>query len=80
MKLNMNMKRHSVPHVMLVPMESSFVDFKSFIFSPKTIDYSPLCDFGCPEKAEKVIPLERASQGDQNGEHFSFVAPSSEEL
>ena len=33
MKLNMNMKRHSVPHVMLFPMESSFVNFKIFSFS-----------------------------------------------
>ena len=36
--------------------------------------------FGSPKKSlEKMIPSERASQEVQNGENFSFVAPSSEE-
>ena len=30
--------------------------------------------------AKKMIPSERASQEEQNGAKFSFMAPSSEEL
>ena len=45
------------------------------------MDYSPWFDFYESEKSfEKRIPSERASQGEQNGANFSFVAPSSEEL
>ena len=42
----------------------------------KTPDYSPWkkFDFG-----KKRIPSERASQEEQNGANFSFIAPSSEE-
>ena len=78
MKLNTNMKRHSVPHVMLFPMESSFVNFKIFSFSgrkPWTI--TPWCEFWESTKSlEKMIPSERASQGEQNGANFSIIAPS----
>ena len=45
------------------------------------MDYSPWFDFWESKNVlEKRIPLERASQGEQNGAYFSFVAPSSEEL
>ena len=62
-------------------MESFFAKVKISIFRPKTMDYSPWFDFWESEKSlEKRIPLERASQEEQNGANFSFVAPSSEEL
>ena len=62
-------------------MESFFAEVKILIFRPKTMDYSPWFDFWESKKhLEKRIPLERASQGEQNGANFSFVAPSSEEL
>ena len=62
-------------------MESFFAELKIFIFRPKTMDYSPWFDFWESKKGfEKRIPLERASQGEQNGTSFSFIAPSSEEL
>ena len=35
---------------------------------------------GSKKSFEKMIPSERASQEQQNGANFSFVAPSSEEL
>ena len=61
-------------------MESLFAEVKFSIFRPKTMDYSPWFDFSESEKSlEKRIPLERASEGEQNGANFSFVAPSSEE-
>ena len=45
------------------------------------MDYSPWFDFWESKKGlEKRIPSERASQGEQNGTIFSFIAPSSEEL
>ena len=51
------------------------------IFRLKTTDYSPWFDFWETKKrSEKRIPLEWASQGEQNSVNFSFVAPSSEEL
>ena len=51
--------------------------FMWYPFWPK----SKFADFLESEKSfEKRIPLERASQGEQNGANFSFVAPSSEEL
>ena len=61
-------------------MESFFVKVKIFIFRPKTMDYSPW--FDCLESkkgSEKKIPSERAFEEEQNGENFSFIAPSSEE-
>ena len=52
-----------------------------FSFRPKTMDYSQWFDFWESKNVlEKRIPLERASQGEQNGTNFSFVAPSSEEF
>ena len=60
---------------------SFFAKVKIFIFRPKTMDYNPWFDFWESEKSlEEMIPLERASQGEQNGTNFSFIAPSSEEL
>ena len=45
------------------------------------MDNSPWFDFWKSEKLlEKRIPLERASQEEQNGASFSSIAPSSEEL
>ena len=45
------------------------------------MDYSPWFDFWESKKVrEKRIPSERASQEEQNGANFSFIAPSSEEL
>ena len=66
---------------MLFLMNSFFAEVKIFIFRPKTMDYSPWFYFLESKKSfEKRIPLERASQGEQNGANFSVVAPSSEEL
>ena len=64
-------------------MKSFSAKVKISIFRPKTMDYmySPWFDFWESEKSlEKRIPLERVSQGEQNGANFSFVAPSSEGL
>ena len=62
-------------------MKSFFAEVKIFFFRPKTMDYSSWFECLESEKSfEKRIPSERASQGDQNGASFSFVAPSSEEL
>ena len=62
-------------------MKSFFANIKILIFRPKTMDYSPWFDFWSPKLSfEKRIPLERASQEEQNGANFSFVASSSEEL
>ena len=59
-------------------MKSFFAKVKIFIFRPKTMDYSPWFDFLESKKSlEKRVPSERASQGEQNGANFSFVAPSS---
>ena len=45
------------------------------------MDYSPWFQFWESEKSlEEMMPSERASQEEQNGANFSFVAPSSEEL
>ena len=45
------------------------------------MDYSPWFDFWESEKSlEKRVPSEKASQGEQNGSNFSFIAPSTEEL
>ena len=45
------------------------------------MDYSPWFHLSESRKSfEKKIPPERASQEEQNGANFSFVAPSSEEL
>ena len=45
------------------------------------MDYSPWFEFWESKKhSEKRIPSERASQEEQNGAYFSFVAPSIEEL
>ena len=45
------------------------------------MDYSPWFHLSESEKSiEKRIPSERASQEEQNGANFSFIAPSSEEL
>ena len=45
------------------------------------MDYSPWFHLSESEKDfEKRIPSERASQEEQNGANFSFIAPSSEEL
>ena len=60
-------------------MVSFFAEVKIFVFRPKTMDYSPWFDFWESQKSlEKRIPSERASQEEQNGANFSFVAPSSE--
>ena len=62
-------------------MKSLFAKVKIFIFRPKTMDYSPWFDFWKSKNlSEKRIPLERASQEEQNGAIFSSVAPSSEGL
>ena len=62
-------------------MHSFLAKVKISIFRPKTIDYSPWFDFWESVKSlEKRIPIERASQGEQNGANFSFTAPSSEEI
>ena len=62
-------------------MKSFFAKIKIFIFRPKTMDYSPWFECSESEKClEKRIPSERASQEEQNGAVFSFVASSSEEL
>ena len=62
---------------MLFLMKSFFAKVKIFIFRPKTMDYSPWFEFSESEKRlEKRIPSERASQEEQNGANFSFVAPS----
>ena len=62
-------------------MKSFFDKVKIFIFRPKTMDYSPWFDFWESEKSLEIrIPSERASQEEQNGTNFSFIAPSSEEL
>ena len=62
-------------------MKSLFAKVQIFIFRPKTMDYSPWFDFSESKKSfEKRIPWERASQEEQNGANFSFVAHSSEEL
>ena len=60
-------------------MKSCLAKVKIFNFRPKTMDYSPWFQFWESEKSsEKIIPSERASQGEQNGANVSFVAPSSE--
>ena len=62
-------------------MASFLAKVKIFIFRPKTMDYSPWFDFWESEKSfEKRTPPERASQEEQNGANFSFIAPSSEEF
>ena len=62
-------------------MKSFFAKVKIFIFRPKTMDYSPWFDFWESKKRSEIrIPSERASQGEQNGTNFSFIAPSNEEL
>ena len=62
-------------------MEYFFAKVKIFIFGSKTMDYSPWFQFWESKKCfEKMIALERASQEEQNGTNFSFIAPSSEEL
>ena len=44
------------------------------------MDYSPWFDFlGVQKSSEERIPPEKASQREQNGTNFNFVAPSSEE-
>ena len=44
-----------------------FAQAKIFIFRPKTVDYSPWLDFWESKKSLEIkIPLERASQGEQN--------------
>ena len=64
---------------MLVPLKSFFAEVNIFIFRPKTMDYSPWFDLQESEKSlEKRVPSKRASQEEQNGANFSFVAPSSE--
>ena len=64
------------------PMKAFFLPKSKFSFSaqePWTIVHGLI--FGSPEKgSEKRMSSERASQGEQNGTNFSFVAPSSEEL
>ena len=42
--------------------------------SIETVDYSPWFS------AKYKFPLEKASQEEQNGTNFCFIAPSSEEL
>ena len=45
------------------------------------MDYNPWFNFWESKKRFEIrVPLERASQGEQNGAIFNFVAPSSEEL
>ena len=45
------------------------------------MDYSPWFDFWESKKGlEKRIPPERASQEEQNGTNFTFIAPSCDEL
>ena len=62
-------------------MKSFLAEVKIFIFRPKTMDYSPWFDYWESKKCSEIrIPLERASQEEQNGTSFRFVAPSSEEL
>ena len=62
-------------------MHSFFAKVKIFIFRPKTMDYSPWFDFWKSEKSLEIrIPLERASQKEQNGANFRSIAPSSEEF
>ena len=62
-------------------LKSFLAEVKILIFRPKTMDYSPWFDFWESEKSLEIrIPSERASQEEQNGTNFSFVAPSSEEL
>ena len=59
-------------------MKSFFAKVK---IRTKTMDYSPWFEFSESEKSlEKKIPSERASQEEQNGAKFSFVAPSSDKL
>ena len=65
---------------MLFPLVLPLAKVKIFIFRPKTMDYNPWFDFRNPKKVLIRIPLERASQEEQNGANFSFVAPSSEEF
>ena len=61
--------------------EIIFLPKSNFSFLAKTLDYSPWFGLWESEKgSEKRMPSERASQGEQNGTNFSFVAPSSEEL
>ena len=44
------------------------------------MDYSPWFEFWESRKSlEIMIPLERASQREQNGANFSFLTPSSED-
>ena len=48
-------------------MQSFLPQFKIFVYRPKTMDYSPWFDFWESEKVfENKIPLERASQEEQN--------------
>ena len=62
-------------------MVSFFAEVKIFNFRPKTMDYSPWFHLSESEKSFKErTPSERASQEEQNGANFSFIAPSSEEL
>ena len=45
------------------------------------MDYSPWFDFWESKQSLEIrILFERASQEEQNGDNFSFIAPSSEEL
>ena len=61
--------------------QSFFAKVNIFIFGSKTMDYSPWFQFWESKKSiEEMIPSERASQEEQNGANFSFIAPSSEEL
>ena len=60
-------------------MKSFFAKVKIFVFRPKTMDYSPWFDFWDSKKGSEIrIPSETASQEEQNGTNFSFIAPSSE--
>ena len=62
-------------------MKSFFAEVKIFIFRPKTMDYSPWFDFLESKKSFEIrIPLERASQVEQNDTNLSSAAPSSEKL
>ena len=55
-------------------MKSFFAKVKIFVFS-----YSPWFDFWDSKKGSEIrIPSETASQEEQNGTNFSFIAPSSE--
>ena len=73
--------RHSAPLDIIFQMQSFFAEVKISIFRPKTMDYSPWFDFSESKKSFEIkIPLERESQGEQNGANFSFVAPSSDNL